>query len=134
MEEEDEFSIEALEAHNQGDLLLPSVANVIPKHKAPQKEPFLRGPVPMSWINKAYEVAGGNGLMLGLKLWWVSGMVGSKTFFVNVRRLEAGQSLISKRRMLKLLEGAGLIKRSHEPGKRLKVELLVKKQEARGPP
>ena len=72
--------------------------------------------------------------MLGLMLWWLSGMARSRTFSVNVRRLEAGQSLISKRRMLKLLEGAGLIKRSHQPGKRLKVELLVKKQEARGPP
>ena len=132
--EEDEFSPEALEAHNQGDLLLPSVANVIPKHKLHQAEPFLRGPVPMSWIDKVFAVAGGNGLMLGLKLWWVSGMAGSKTFSVNIKNLEAGQSLSSKRRMLKLLEVAGLIKRTHEPGKRLKVELLVKKQEARGPP
>ena len=132
--EDDEFSIEALEAHNQGDLFLPSVENVKIKNKTFQTEPFLRGPVPMSWFTKANEVAGGNGLMLGLKLWWLSGMARSRTFSVNVRRLEAGQSLISKRRMLKLLEGAGLIKRSHQPGKRLKVELLDTKRDARGPP
>ena len=132
--EADEFSPEALDALNQEDFLLPSVANVTPKHKVRQTEPFLRGPVPMSWIDKAYEVAGGNGLMLGLKLWWVSGMNGSRMFPVNISKLEAGQSLRSKRRVLKILEDAGLIKRIHEPGKRLKVELLVKKQEARGPP
>jgi hypothetical protein len=132
--EDDEFSIEALEALNQESISLPPVADVKSKYKVRQTEPFLRGPVPMSWFIKANEVAGGNGLMLGLKLWWLSGMARSRTFSVNVRRLEAGQSLISKRRMLKLLEGAGLIKRSHQPGKRLKVELLVKKQEARGPP
>ena len=132
--EDDEFSIEALEALNQESISLPPVADVKSKYKARQTEPFLRGPVRMSWIAKAYEVAGGNGLMLGLKLWWVSGMVGSKTFFVNVRRLEVGQALRSKRRVLKTLEVAGLIKRTHEPGKRLKVELLTTKQEARGPP
>lgn len=132
--EEDEFSPEALEAHNHGDLLLPSVVDVEPKHKAHQTELFLRGPILLSWIDKVFAVAGGNGLMLGLKLWWISGMVGKKTFPVNIRKLEAGQSLSSKRRMLKLLENAGLIKRTHEPGKRLKVEILVKKQEARGPP
>ena len=133
--EDDEFSIEALEALNQESISLPPVADVKSKYKVRQTEPFLRGPVPMSWITKAHKVAGGNGLMLGLSLWWVSGMNNnSRTFSVNVSRLEVGQSLISKRRMLKLLEGAGLIKRTHEPGKRLKVELLVKKQEARGPP
>ena len=132
--EDDEFSIEALEALNQEPISLPSVADVKSKYKARQTEPFLRGPVRMSWIDKSYEVAGGNGLMLGLKLWWVSGMAGSKTFSVNIKNLEAGQSLSSKRRMLKLLEVAGLIKRTHEPGKRLKVELLTTKQEARGPP
>lgn len=132
--EEDEFSPEALEAHNQESISLPSVANVIPKHKVHQAEHFLRGPVPISWIDKVFAVAGGNGLMLGLKLWWVSGMAGSKTFTVNIKKLEVGQSLSSKRRMLKLLEVAGLIKRTHEPGKRLKVELLATKQEPRGPP
>ena len=110
--EDDEFSIEALEALNQESISLPSVAD-----------------------DKAYEVAGGNGLMLGLKLWWLSGMNNnSRTFSVNVRRLEVGQSLRSKWRVLKTLEDAGLIKRIHEPGKRLKVELLDTKREARGPP
>ncbi len=133
--EDDEFSIEALEALNQEPISLPSVADVKSKYKARQTEPFLRGPVRMSWIDKSYEVAGGNGLMLGLKLWWLSGMNNnSRTFSVNVRRLEVGQSLRSKWRVLKTLEDAGLIKRIHEPGKRLKVELLDIKREARGPP
>ena len=133
--EEDEFSPEALDSLNQESISLPSIADVKPKYKVRQTEPFLRGPVPMSWINKAYEVAGGNGLMLGLNLWRVSGMNNnSRTFSVNVRRLEVGQSLRSKWRVLKTLEGAGLIRRTHEPGKRLKVELLTKKQVTRGPP
>jgi len=132
--EDDEFSDDKLKALNQGDLSLPSVANVIPKHKVHQAEPFLRGPVPMSWIDKVFAVAGGNGLMLGLKLWWVSGMNIDRIFPVNISRLKAGQSLRSKWRVLKTLEDAGLIRRITEPGKRLKVELLTTKQEARGPP
>lgn len=132
--EDDDFSPEVLESLNQEVIPLPSVADVNPKHKNRQTEPFLRGPVPMSWIDKAYEVAGGNGLMLGLYLWWVSGMTGSKTFSVNVSRLDSRQSLRTKRRMLKTLEDAGLIRRINEPGKRLNVELLTKKQVTRGPP
>ena len=132
--EADEFSPEALDALNQEDFLLPSVANVTPKHKVRQTEPFLRGPVPMSWIKTAHELGGGNGLRLGISLWWVSGMNGSRMFPVNISKLEAGQSLRSKRRVLKILEDAGLIKRIHEPGKRLKVELLDTKREARSPP
>lgn len=132
--EADEFLPEVLDALNQKELLLPSVEDVKPKHKTRQVEPFLRGPVPMGWIIEAFKVAGGGGLMLGLSLWWVSGMTGSRTFSVNVTRLETGQSQRNKWRMLKLLEYAGLIKKTNEPGKRLKVELLVKKQANRGPP
>lgn len=122
--EEEEFSPENLKAHNQGGPLLPSGVNVDPRHGSRQTGPFLRGPVPMSWIAKAYEVAGGSGLMLGLSLWWVSGMTKSRTFSVNIRRLEVGQSLRSKWRALEKLEDAGLIRRTHEPGKKLRVELL----------
>ena len=132
--EDDEFSDDKLKALNQGDLLLPSVTEVKPKHKNRQTETFLRGPVPMSWLIKAKEVAGGNGLMLGISLWWVSGMNIDRIFSVNISRLKAGQSLRSKWRVLKTLEDAGLIRRITEPGKRLKVELLTTKQEARGPP
>ena len=132
--EDDEFSIEALEALNQESISLPPVADVKIKNKTFQTEPFLRGPVPMSWIDKVFAVAGGNGLMLGLKLWWVSGMNIDRIFPVNISRLKAGQSLRSKWRVLKTLEDAGLIRRITEPGKRLKVELLTTKQEARGPP
>ena len=122
--EEEEFSPENLKAHNQGGPLSPSGVNVDPRYGSRQTGPFLRGPVPMSWIAKAYEVAGGSGLMLGLSLWWVSGMTESRTFSVNIRRLEVGQSLRSKWRALDKLEDAGLIRRTHEPGKKLRVELL----------
>lgn len=132
--EEDEFSLEALDSLNQESISLPSIADVKPKYKARQTEPFLRGPVPISWLIKAKEVAGGNGLMLGIGLWWVSGMTRSRTFSVNVSRLDSGQSQRSKWRVLKTLEDAGLIRRITEPGKRLKVELLTKKQVTRGPP
>ena len=122
--EDGEFSPENLEALNQSGLLLPSGVNVDPGHKSRQTEPFLRGPVPMRWIAKAYEVARGSGLMLGLSLWWVSGMTKSRTLSVNIRKLEVGQSLRSKWRALKALEDAGLIRRTPEPGKKSRVELL----------
>ena len=62
--------------------------------------------------------------MLGLSLWWVSGMTKSRTFSVNISRLEVSQSPRSKWRALKALEDAGLLRRTHEPGKRLMIELL----------
>ena len=131
--EPDEFSQEALEALNQ-KTSFPSVVDLKPRNKTRQVEPFLRGPVPMSWLMEAFKVAGGGGLMLGLKLWWVSGMTGSKTFSINVTRVETGQSQRNKWRMLKMLECAGLLRKATQPGKRLQIELLVKKQTNRDPP
>ena len=83
--EQDEFSKEALEALNQ-KTSFPSVVDLKPRYKTRQIEPFLRGPVPMSWLMEAFKVAGGGGLMLGLRLWWVKGMTGGKVIFVNVSR------------------------------------------------
>ena len=131
--EQDEFSREALDTLNQ-KTSFPSVVDLKPRHKTRQIEPFLRGPVPMSWLMEAFKVAGGGGLMLGLRLWWVKGMTGGKVISVNVSRLETGQSQRNKWRMLKLLEGAGLLRKTPQPGKRLQIELLAKKQASRDPP
>ena len=122
--EDVEFSPENLQALNQGRRALPPGVNESPGRRLRQSGPFIKGPVPMVWIDRAYRATGGNGLRLGLSLWWVSGMVGSQTFSVNITGLKTGQSPRSKRRALKALEEAGLLCRTHEPGKRLRVELL----------
>ena len=54
--EDGEFSPENLQALNQGRRALPPGVNESPGRRRRQSEPFLRGPVPMSWIAKAYEV------------------------------------------------------------------------------
>lgn len=132
--EADDFSPEELESLNQVHLNTSSVAFVKTKANARQTEPFLRGPVPMSWMIESFKTAGGPGLMLGLALWQVKGMNKNPVFPVNIRKLNIPLSLATKRRKLKILENAGLIKRTHEPGKRLKVEILIKKRVSRGPP
>lgn len=121
----DEFSPAVLAAQNREEISLPSPEQLPTGHKPSQTTPFLRGPVPMDWLECAFLAAGGSGLMLGIKLWWISGMNrGARTFRVNITRLKAGQALPTKRRGLKLLEEAGLIRRIWRPGRRLEVELL----------
>ena len=122
--EDGEFSPENLQALNQGRRVLPPGVNESPGRRRRQSGPFIKGPVPMVWIDGAYRATGGNGLRLGLSLWWMSGMAGSRTFSVNISRLKVGQSPRSKWRALKALEDAGLLRRTREPGKRLMIELL----------
>ena len=69
--------IEAFRARSQDELPpVPSPAHT--KKKRPHAtEPFLRGPVPLAWLARAHA-AGGSALAVGLALWFVRGVSGTR--------------------------------------------------------
>jgi len=123
---EDEFSIDSLEELNALPLPLPKGGVHTPKHKVLQKEPFVLGPIPLSWLHKAYKSGGGGAVTLGLHLWYLKGLnKGSQIFSFNVRGLKSPQSLASRRRGLVSLIKAGLVRKlASGPGRKLQVEIM----------
>jgi hypothetical protein len=70
---------------------------------------FLRGPIPMSWINKAGEL-GVSALRVGLILWHLAGLKKSCTFLVsNLNLTRWNIDRHTKSRALLALSRAGLI-------------------------
>jgi hypothetical protein len=87
---------------------------------------FLRGPVPMTWLDEAGRLPGKSPLLLGIKLWHLCGRNYNKlTFSIsNLAAAEAGLSRYAKYRALAALERAGPIE-VHRSGKRsISVTLL----------
>jgi hypothetical protein len=91
---------------------------------APLTVPFLKGPIPMAWLNEAAKLPGKT-LNLGLAIWWLAGMAKTKTFKLTGKALD--QLDISRGAAadaLKRLEGRGLIRVQRAPGQRPTVEIL----------
>lgn len=86
---------------------LPSKRPQAPRHHP--GEPFLKGPVPWSWLERAMQLPG-KALAVGLVAWHLRGMRQSNTFRLAPSKLRsAGLSPRVARRGLKALEGAGLV-------------------------
>jgi len=75
------------------------------------KGTFLRGPIPMSWLNRASAVSGqGAGLGIGIAIWHLAGMEKSKTIKLRPSVLEKMNiSRHARYRGLDALKSAGLI-------------------------
>lgn len=92
---------------------------------APLSTPFLKGPIPMAWLNEAAKLPG-KALNLGIAIWWLYGMAKTKTFKLTGKAL--GQLDISRdaaSSALKRLEAQGLIRVQRSPGQRPTVEILA---------
>ena len=77
---------------------------------APLSVPFLRGPIPMAWLNEAARLPG-KALNLGIAIWWLAGMAQTKTFKLTGKALDQlGVSRDAAADALKRLEGRGLIR------------------------
>ncbi len=91
---------------------------------APMKKPFLRGPIPMEWLEEAAKLPGKT-INVAIALWWRWGMAKGKPFkltqtalkFVNVERDAANDGLAR-------LEHAGLIQLERKPGGRPTISIL----------
>lgn len=91
---------------------------------APEKVPFLRGPVPLDWLGAAAQQPGKT-LNVAIALWWRHGMAGGKPFkltrtalkTLNVKRDAASAGLTR-------LEEAGLIRVERRLGQRPIISIL----------
>jgi hypothetical protein len=101
--------------------------------EAKTKELFIRGPIPMSWVQKAAKLPG-KALALAMGLWWLQGM--AKGVEVTVTRLMLQRMNLSRDAAadgLTRLEDAGLIKVTRAPGKRPRVHIVMKVEQEIGP-
>ena len=93
---------------------------------APRGELFLRGPVPLEWLQQAAALPGKT-LNVAIALWWLHGMAKGKPFkltrqalkYLNVERDAASAGLIR-------LERAGLIGVERKPGQRPTISMLIR--------
>jgi hypothetical protein len=91
---------------------------------APMSVPFLKGPIPMAWLNATAKLPGKT-LNVGIAIWWLAGMAKTKTFKLTgkaLKQLEVSREAASD--ALKRLEARGLIRVQRSPGQRPTVEIL----------
>jgi DNA-binding transcriptional ArsR family regulator len=86
--------------------------------------PFVRGPLPLSWISKAARLPG-KSLNAGLACWYLMFLKKSYQFKLsNIVANEFGLNKDSKLRALKCLEEAGLIRCTRMQGRSVVIEML----------
>lgn len=91
---------------------------------SPQKQIFLKGPIPMSWLSKAAHLPGKT-LNVAIALWWLYGMKPGQSFKLTSKALEhldVGRDAASD--ALRRLEEAGLIEVKRTKGQRPIVTIL----------
>jgi hypothetical protein len=94
-------------------------------HK-PGGEPFVKGPIPLSWVTKAGAL-GGKCLHTGMILWHHHGLNRGKPFQISHRRLSehgVGTELTAKR-SLDSLAASGLITVRFKSGQRKEIAINV---------
>jgi len=91
---------------------------------APLSTPFLKGTIPMAWLNEAAKLPG-KALNLGIAIWWLYGMAKTKTFKLTSKALaQLDISRDAASSGLKRLEAQGLIRVQRLSGQRPTVEIL----------
>jgi hypothetical protein len=110
------------------DRLVPTVKlRYTPDHgfkPVKRGEPFIKGPIPMSWISCAAKLPG-KAIHVALALFWLAGMKPLHKIKVTRQALKYfSVSDDAYRDALPRLEEAGLIKVWRAPGKRAQVEIV----------
>jgi hypothetical protein len=91
---------------------------------APMSVPFLKGPIPMAWLNVAARLPGKT-LNVGIAIWWLAGMSKTTAFKLTGKSLDQlGVSRDAASDGLKRLEDNGLILVKRSPGQRPTVQIL----------
>ena len=92
--------------------------------ESPPKMLFLRGPIPIAWLERAASLPG-KAYQLGTALWWLNGMSKGNPFKVTRKALDHFHiSRDATSDGLKRLEQLGLIKVERSPGKRPVVSIV----------
>jgi hypothetical protein len=95
------------------------------RRASPVRGKFIAGPINVSWIRKASQL-GVKALLVGLALWHLRGLRKADTFIVlNLMLREWGVLPDAKRRALRVLERAGLIKIERRGKRSPQVTLVV---------
>ena len=90
----------------------------------PMSVPFLKGPIPMAWLNVAARLPGKT-LNVGIAIWWLAGMSKTTAFKLTGKSLDQlGVSRDAASDGLKRLEDNGLILVKRSPGQRPIVEIV----------
>jgi hypothetical protein len=86
---------------------------------------YLRGPVPLAWLEAAARLPG-RALQVGLALWFLIGVTKSATVSLTTVKLAGfGVDRSAKRRALTALAGAGLIALDQAPGRNPVVTVIT---------
>ena len=88
-------------------------------------EYFLRGPIPLPWLEAAAKLPG-KAYTLGTLIWWLHGMSQGSSIKVTKRSLERFSiSEDAYRDGLQRLESAGLVSVIRRPGQRTEVRIQM---------
>jgi hypothetical protein len=91
---------------------------------APMSLPFLKGPIPMTWLNAAAKLPGKT-LNVGIAIWWLAGMSKNTSFKITGKALDQlGVSRDAASDALKRLEDHGLILIKRSAGHRPTVQIV----------
>ena len=124
---DNEDELEQFRAHNASPLELLKTSEPLRKKKLKHKEPFLSGPIPLSWLQRAGQIQRKSALLVGLTLWYLAGMEKRRTqLTLSAKRCELlGLGKRGVRNGLADLQNAGLIRFKKNRGTSARVELIV---------
>ena len=86
--------------------------------------PFLRGPIPLSWLQRAMR-SGGAAISVGVILWYFRGLKKTSVFKVGTQDIAGliDRSWLTAKRGLLALEGNGLITITRHQGRKHVIEI-----------
>src|SRR5215831_11761813 len=105
-------------------ILKPGPQESLPRHE--KNEMFLKGPIPLNWINRAMGISFG-AWAVGTAIWREAGRRKKKAFVFNLTRLPEYYPALNRRlvqRVLPQLEKAGLISVRRESNRTHKITIL----------
>jgi|HubBroStandDraft_2_1064218.scaffolds.fasta_scaffold476107_1 DNA-binding transcriptional ArsR family regulator len=101
------------------------------RYRGDKKGRFLRGPIPMTWLEQAGKLPG-SALQLGIQIWFLTGMKGKDATpaVLNLSKQVAfGLTQPTASRALQALKRAGLVEVELKPGRAPRVRPIVPKEE-----
>ena len=89
------------------------------------KVPFIRGPIPLDWLQKAMKL-GGAAISVGIVLWYFRGLKKLSVFKIGIQDIAnlIGRSWLTAKRGLIALEKGGLISIKRHQGRKHLIEIL----------
>jgi hypothetical protein len=88
------------------------------------RDPFLRGPVPMLWLNAAARLPG-KALHVGIRLWFLCGLTSSRRVQLSLSQMqELGFDRKTAARGLLALQLAGLVEVERHQGRNPRVTIM----------